>query len=71
MRIYGGDTIVNRRERHLVGYFDVPTKWTTIEFEDRLVEPNGTFQPKCYNTEGTRKNADVERRRHRDRRNCH
>ncbi len=59
MRIYGGDTIVNRRERHLVGYFDVPTKWTTIEFEDRLVEPNGTFQPKCYNTEGTRKNADT------------
>lgn len=59
MRIYGGDTIVNRRERHLVGYFDVPPEWTTIEFEDRLVEPNGTFLPKCYGTEDTRKNADT------------
>ena len=59
MRIYGGDTIVNRRERHLVGYFNVPPKWTTIEFEDRLVEPSGTFQPKCYGTEDTRKNADT------------
>lgn len=59
LRIYGGDTIVNRRERHLVGYFDVPPEWTTIEFEDRLVEPNGTFLPKCYGTEDTRKNADT------------
>lgn len=59
MRIYGGDTIVNRRERHLVGYFDVPPEWTTIKFEDRLVEPNGTFQPKCYGTEDTRENADT------------
>ena len=59
MRIYAGDTIVNRRERHLVGYFDVPPEWTWIEFEDRLVEPNGTFQPKCYGTEDTRRNADT------------
>ena len=34
LRIYGGDTIVNRRERHLVGYYDVPSEWTTIEFVD-------------------------------------
>ena len=38
LRIYGGDTIVGRREKHLVGYFDVPpNEWTTIEFEDRIV----------------------------------
>lgn len=60
LRIYGGDTIVGRREKHLVGYFDVPPdKWTTITFKDRLVEPNGTFQPKCYGTRDTRKNADT------------
>ncbi|QDV25115.1 DUF1592 domain-containing protein [Aureliella helgolandensis] len=60
LRIYGGDTIVNRRERHLVGYYDVPPgEWTTIEFTDRLVEPGGTFQPKCYGTRDTRKEADT------------
>ena len=59
LRIYGGDTIVNRRERHLVGYYDVPPEWTTIEFVDRLVEDGGTFQPKCYGTRDTRKDADT------------
>ena len=60
LRIYGGDTIVGRREKHLVGYFDVPPgEWTTIEFTDRLVEPNGTYQPKCYGTKDTRKDADT------------
>lgn len=60
LRIYGGDTIVGRREKHLVGYFDVPPgKWTTIEFTDRLVENGGTYQPKCYGTKDTRKNADT------------
>lgn len=59
LRIYAGDTIVNRRERHLVGYYDVPPKWTTIKFEDRLVEEGGTFQPKCYGTRDTRKDADT------------
>lgn len=60
LRIYGGDTIVNRRERHLVGYFDVPPdSWTTIEFTDRLVENGGTFLPKCYGTRDTRKDADT------------
>lgn len=59
LRIYGGDTIVNRRERHLVGYYDVPSKWSTIEFVDRLVEDGGTFQPKCYGTRDTRKDADT------------
>ncbi|MEO8495659.1 MAG: DUF1592 domain-containing protein [Planctomycetota bacterium] len=60
LRIYGGDTIVGRRENHLVGYFDVPPKeWTTIVFEDRLVEDSGTFQPKCYGTRDTRKDADT------------
>ena len=60
LRIYGGDTIVGRRENHLVGYYDIPPgEWTTVEFEDRLVEPNGTFLPKCYGTEDTRKNADT------------
>lgn len=59
LRIYGGDTIVNRRERHLVGYYDVPPEWTTIEFEDKLVESGGTFLPKCYGTRDTRKDADT------------
>lgn len=60
LRIYGGDTIVNRREQHLVGYFDVPpTEWTTIEFTDRLVEDGGTYLPKCYGTRDTRKDADT------------
>jgi hypothetical protein len=60
LRIYGGDTIVGRREQHLVGYFDVPPdKWTTIEFVDRLLEDNGTFLPKCYGTKDTRKDADT------------
>ncbi|MDF1754229.1 MAG: DUF1592 domain-containing protein [Verrucomicrobiales bacterium] len=60
LRIYGGDTIVRRKENHLVGYFDVPPdEWTTIEFEDRLLEPGGTFQPKCYGTRDTRKDADT------------
>lgn len=58
--VYGGDTLVNRRERHLVGYFDVPVdQWTTIEFEDRLVEDGGTFQPKCYGTRDIRQGADT------------
>ena len=60
MRIYGGDTIVNRREQHLVGYYDVPPgEWTTIEFVDRLVEDGGTYLPKLYGTEDTRKDADT------------
>ncbi|MCA9173462.1 MAG: DUF1592 domain-containing protein [Planctomycetales bacterium] len=59
LRVYGGDTIVGRRENHVAGYFDVPPEWTTIEFEDKLVEPNGTFQPKCYGTRDTRKDADT------------
>ncbi|MDF1810872.1 MAG: DUF1592 domain-containing protein [Verrucomicrobiales bacterium] len=60
LRIYGGDTIVRRKENHLVGYFDVPPgEWTTIEFEDKLVEPGGTFLPKCYGTRDTRKDADT------------
>lgn len=60
LRVYAGDTIVNRRERHLVGYFDVPPdEWTTIKFVDRLVESGGTFQPKCYGTKDTRKDADT------------
>ncbi len=60
LRIYAGDTLVNRRERHLVGHFDVPPdRWTTIEFTDRLVEEGGTFQPTCYGTRDTRKDADT------------
>ena len=39
LRIYAGDTIVGRREKHVVGYYDVPPgDWTTIRFTDRLVE---------------------------------
>ena len=60
LRIYAGDTIVGRREKHLVGYYDVPPEvWTTIEFTDRLVESSGTFQPKCYGTRDTRKDANT------------
>lgn len=60
LRIYGGDTIVGRREKHLVGYYDIPPdEWTTIEFTDRLAEDGGTYQPKCYGTRDTRKDADT------------
>ncbi len=60
LRIYGGDTIVGKREMHLVGYWDIPPgEWTTVEFEDRLIEPSGTYQPKCFGTRGTRKDADT------------
>jgi mono/diheme cytochrome c family protein len=60
LRIYGGDTIVGRREQHVVGYYDIPPgDWTTVEFVDRLFEPGGTFLPKCYGTIDTRKDADT------------
>lgn len=60
LRIYAGDTIVGRREQHVVGYYDVPPgDWTTVEFVDRLFEPGGTFLPKCYGTIDTRKDADT------------
>jgi len=60
LRIYGGDTIVGRAEKHLVGYYDIePGQWQTIEFVDRLVQDRGTFQPKCYGTIDTRKDADT------------
>ena len=60
LRIYGGDTIVGRREKHLVGYYDVPPdEWTVITFTDQLVEAGGTYQPKCYGTKDTRKDADT------------
>lgn len=60
LRIYGGDTIVGRGEKHLVGYYDIPPgKWTTVEFTDRLIEAGGTYQPKCYGTYDTRKDADT------------
>lgn len=60
LRIYGGDTIVNRGEQHLVGYYDIPPgEWTTIQFTDRLVEDGGTFLPKCYGTRDTRTDADT------------
>lgn len=60
LRIYAGDTIVGRREQHVVGYYDIPPgDWITIEFVDRLFEPGGTFLPKCYGTIDTRKDADT------------
>ncbi len=60
LRVYGGDTIVGRRENHLVGFFEaLPNQWKTIEFTDVLVESGGTFQPKCYGTRDTRKDADT------------
>lgn len=60
LRIYAGDTIVGRREQHVVGYYDIPPgDWTTVEFVDRLFEPGGTFLPKCYGTIDTRQDADT------------
>lgn len=60
LRIYAGDTIVNRREQHLVGYYDIaPGKWTCLTFTNRLIEAGGTFQFKCYGTEDIRKDADT------------
>ncbi len=60
LRIYAGDTIVGRREKHVVGYYDIPPgDWTTVRFTDQLVEAGGTFQFKCYGTRDTRKDADT------------
>jgi hypothetical protein len=60
LRIYAGDTIVGRREKHVVGYYDIPPgDWTTVRFTDQLVEAGGTFQFKCYGTQDTRKDADT------------
>ena len=42
MRVYAGDVIAGRGEKHLVGHFQIePGKeWTVIEFEDRLIRYN-------------------------------
>ena len=53
MSVYAGDVITNRRARHLVGYYDLPTdKMTVIEFEDRFLRYD-TFHPKPFGTVGS------------------
>jgi len=49
MKVYGGDVVGNRREKHLVGYWDIaPGKeWTLVEFSDRI-EMSDTFFPAPY-----------------------
>ena len=49
MAVYGGDVIVGRGPKHLVGYFDVAAgkEWTVIEFDDFL-EARGSYQMKPY-----------------------
>ena len=60
LRIYGGDVVASRNERHLVGYYDLPpNQWKIITFEDELLNKNGTFLPKCFGTFGMRKDADT------------
>lgn len=56
MRVEGGDTVVGRREKHLVGFYEVPAgeEWTTIEFTDLLVEDGGTWKPTPFGTVDTR-----------------
>ncbi|QDV27322.1 DUF1592 domain-containing protein [Aureliella helgolandensis] len=60
LRIYGGDTLTSRREKHVVGYYDIPPNiWTDLEFTDRLMEAGGTYKFQCYNTIDIRKGADT------------
>lgn len=55
MSVHGGDVIVGRREKHLVGHYDLPpNKMTVIEFEDRIAYRD-TFHPKPYGIGNTRR----------------
>jgi len=55
MSIHGGDVIVGRREKHLVGHYDLPpNKMTVIEFEDRIAYRD-TFHPKPYGIGNSRR----------------
>jgi hypothetical protein len=55
MSVHGGDVIVGRREKHLVGHYDLlPNKMTVIEFEDRIGFRD-TFHPKPYGIGNTRR----------------
>ena len=55
MSVHGGDVIVGRREKHLVGYYDLPPDWmTVIEFEDRIGFRD-TFHPKPYGIGNSRR----------------
>lgn len=49
MAVYGGDVIVGRGAKHLVGYFDIAPgdNWTEITFDDFL-ENHGCYQFKPY-----------------------
>ena len=55
MSVHGGDVIVGRREKHLVGYYDLPPdRMTVIEFEDRIGFRD-TFHPKPYGIGNSRR----------------
>jgi hypothetical protein len=55
MSVHGGDVIVGRREKHLVGHYDLPPdKMTVIEFEDRIGFRD-TFHPRPYGIGNTRR----------------
>jgi mono/diheme cytochrome c family protein len=55
MSVHGGDVIVGRRPKHLVGHYDLPPdKMTVIEFEDRIGFRD-TFHPKPYGIGNTRR----------------
>jgi mono/diheme cytochrome c family protein len=55
MSVHGGDVIVGRRPKHLVGHYDLlPDKMTVIEFEDRIGFRD-TFHPKPYGIGNTRR----------------
>lgn len=55
MSVHGGDVIVGRREKHLVGHYDLPPdRMTVIEFEDRIGFRD-TFHPRPYGIGNTRR----------------
>ena len=55
MSVHGGDVIVGRRPKHLVGHYDLlPGRMTVIEFEDRIGFRD-TFHPKPYGIGNTRR----------------
>jgi len=63
LRVYAGDVIAGRGEKHLVGHYQIATgdKWTVIEFEDRFARYN-SIKVIPYRNGGHEKNAATTER---------
>lgn len=63
VRVYAGDVIANRRDRWLVGHYELAPgdEWTEITFEERLM-PRDTVKIMTYRNGGHENNADTTER---------